>query len=259
MNKIKVIQDKIDVNLDSSIVLNIIDSEEFLDVKKIEIEVKKDSLLQIEYAQENLKMNFEIKIDPDVTLNVSELGTCKNYKMQQNYYLDYNSKLNIEKFYDINSLKEFDNIYLNGENAEANFDLKTIATDSQKFNIFVYHNSKNTISNLNNRGVNIEGDIAFNVTGVISKGNSNSQTNQNNRIITFNNKKCTINPKLCIDENDVEANHSALIGKFDEDELFYLNSRGIDYNSAITLLVKGFLLDGKEDDRLNHIFEKYWR
>jgi Fe-S cluster assembly protein SufD len=259
MNKIKVTQDKIDADLNSSVLLNIIDSEEFLNVKKLEIEVKEDASIEIEYDLEKLKIDFEVTIKPDVTLNIYELGTCKDIKMEQNYYLNTNSKLNIEKFYDNGLLKEFDNIYLNGENSEVNFDLKTIATNSEKFNIFVYHNNKNTISNLNNHGVNVNGDITFNVTGIIGTGNSNSETNQNNRIITFNDKKCIINPKLYIDENDVVANHSALIGKFDQEELFYLQSRGIDYKTAIILLVKGFLLDGKEDERLNQIIEKYWR
>lgn len=68
-----------------------------------------------------------------------------------------------------------------------------------------------------------------------------------------------IAPKLLIEENDVVANHSALIGRFDEEELFYLQSRGIDRNTATILMTKGFLLDGIQDDRLEKIIEKYWR
>ena len=84
--------------------------------------------------------------------------------------------------------------------------------------------------------------------------------NQNNRIINLNDKKSTINPILLIDENDVEANHAALIGKFSKEEVFYLMSRGIDYDSAINLLVKGFLyIDIKDDERINKIIDKYWR
>ena len=44
-----------------------------------------------------------------------------------------------------------------------------------------------------------------------------------------------------IDEEDATANHEATIGKIGEDELFYLQSRGIPENEALNLLVMGFL------------------
>ena len=124
----------------------------------------------------------------------------------------------------------------------------------------VYRNEKNTVSNIKNHGVNIkDGSIIFNVTGIVYNGIKDCTLDQDNKIVTFNQNKCTIDPKLLIEEQDVVANHSALIGKFDEDELFYLQSRGIDRTEAIILLTKGFLLENLSDERLDHIIEKYWR
>ena len=49
--------------------------------------------------------------------------------------------------------------------------------------------------------------------------------------------KCIIKPNLFIDEEDVVANHSALIGTFSSDEIFYLMSRGISKEESFNLLL----------------------
>ena len=114
-------------------------------------------------------------------------------------------------------------------------------------------------------GINLEsGSIIFNVTGTIPKGMSGSNLNQNNRILTYNEKECKISPILLVDEEDVSANHSAYIGKFREEELFYLMSRGITESMSTMLLTKGFLnskLNVKEEvkEQLEQYLETVWR
>ena len=49
-------------------------------------------------------------------------------------------------------------------------------------------------------------------------------------------------PSLEIEANDVKAGHAVTIGGIDEEMLFYLQSRGIEKDSAIKLLIKGFLV-----------------
>jgi len=48
-------------------------------------------------------------------------------------------------------------------------------------------------------------------------------------------------PKLEIEANEVKASHAATVGKIDEEELFYLTSRGIDRTKSEELIVGGFL------------------
>ncbi|KKW06153.1 MAG: SufBD protein [candidate division CPR1 bacterium GW2011_GWC1_49_13] len=48
-------------------------------------------------------------------------------------------------------------------------------------------------------------------------------------------------PDLEIEENDVSASHAASTARVGEEELFYLNSRGISEKDATRLLVEGFL------------------
>ena len=118
-------------------------------------------------------------------------------------------------------------------------------------------NSK-TISDITTHGVNISGNLYFNVTTYIPKGMVSSVTNQNNRIINLTNNECTIRPNLLIDEYDVIANHSALIGSFKDEEIFYMQRLGIDKNTANKLLIEGFL-KSKLNNTLSNNFKKYWR
>jgi Fe-S cluster assembly protein SufD len=48
-------------------------------------------------------------------------------------------------------------------------------------------------------------------------------------------------PQLEIEANDVKASHAATVGQVDEEQLFYLQSRGISPKAAEAMLVNGFL------------------
>jgi len=48
-------------------------------------------------------------------------------------------------------------------------------------------------------------------------------------------------PHIKIQENQVEATHEAVTGRLNEDQLFYLQSRGLDEATASSLLVNGFI------------------
>ena len=50
-------------------------------------------------------------------------------------------------------------------------------------------------------------------------------------------------PQLEIESNEVKAGHAASIGRVDEEQLFYLMSRGILRSEAIELVVEAFLDD----------------
>lgn len=48
-------------------------------------------------------------------------------------------------------------------------------------------------------------------------------------------------PKLEIEANEVKASHAATVGKIDEEQLFYLTSRGVRRAVAESLIVTGFM------------------
>ena len=54
--------------------------------------------------------------------------------------------------------------------------------------------------------------------------------------------KAQVIPLLLIDENDVKASHAQTIGQPDEEQLYYLKSRGLSQRQAMGLLSIGYLL-----------------
>lgn len=48
-------------------------------------------------------------------------------------------------------------------------------------------------------------------------------------------------PQLEIEANEVKASHAATVGTIDEEQLFYLMSRGLSRDQAVHLIVLGFL------------------
>lgn len=63
------------------------------------------------------------------------------------------------------------------------------------------------------------------------------------RILLLSSKaKAEAIPDLEIKNNEVKCSHAATVGKIDEEQVFYLNSRGITEKKAKEMIAKGFLL-----------------
>lgn len=57
------------------------------------------------------------------------------------------------------------------------------------------------------------------------------------------NSMATAIPELEIESNEVKASHAAAIGRIDEEQLFYLMSRGLCRGEAVKLIIKAFLTE----------------
>ena len=160
--------------------------------------------------------------------------------------------------YSINSSSKVD-INLVKEDIELNYYYNTINYDDNKFSINVNHKSNNTHSEVYNHGINMKTNkLTFDVTGVVPKNTSKCICNQDNQIINMDNGKSTILPKLLIDNFDVDSNHAAYIGKFKDEYLFYLMSRGISRENSYKLLLNGFLInsDSIEKDKIKELIDE---
>ena len=65
----------------------------------------------------------------------------------------------------------------------------------------------------------------------------------NRNLLLSRSAKVDTKPQLEIDNDDVKCSHGATIGQIDEDQLFYLLSRGIGKDEAIAMLSRGFVED----------------
>ena len=184
-------------------------------------------------------------------LYVVDINKDKKY----NYDIDEDT---IIYHYSINSSSKVD-INLIKENIKLDYYFNTINYDDNKFSINVNHKNNSTHSEVYNHGINMNiNKLTFDVTGVVPKEFNKCICNQDNQIINMDNGKSTILPKLLIDNYDVDSNHSAYIGKFKDEYLFYLMSRGISREESYKLLLNGFLInsDSIEIDKIKEFVDE---
>lgn len=263
MNKIEVVNDIVtSISIDDTIEYEFVPRNEFFDVNDIKLKILKDTDLEINYTgTEKHKLDLFITVCDNAKLNLLEYRNGTKSKVQYKIYINDYAKVNINKFYDVEEIKEMMIVSLNGMESSIDYNFKTIASDKEKYDTIIYHNEKNTTSNIVNNGVNInDGKLTFNISTFVPNGKTECNANQSSRIINLTDNKCQINPNLFIDEYDVIANHSAHIGKFSNEELFYLMSRGITKEDSINLLIKGFLLNNELlNEKIENSIQKYWR
>ena len=146
--------------------------------------------------------------------------------------------------FSINCKNEKIEVELNKTGALININNSFICESKEYAYVKVTHNGDKTSSNVYNCAVTQkEGSLQFNTITEVKKKKKGCKVVQDGRIISLNDTNCNeINPVLLIDEYEVDAKHSAFIGKFNEEEMFYLKSRGINECDAINLLMNGFLV-----------------
>ena len=118
-------------------------------------------------------------------------------------------------------------------------------SDLQKHNtIEVLHLAKHTTGLMRNFAVLLDrADYQMVATGNIKKGCKEAASHQTTRVLTLGkDHKAKVIPLLLIDENDVKASHAQTIGQPDEDQLYYLRSRGLTHRQSMGLLSIGYLL-----------------
>ena len=132
-----------------------------------------------------------------------------------------------------------------GDGSEANLKIVTLGVKEQKtyFNSEVVNQGLSSKGDILQHGVLLDkSHIVFNGVGFIVKGATGSNAYQSSRMLTLSSEaKADANPMLLIDENDVMAGHGASLGRIDEEQLYYLQSRGLTRKESSRLLVHGFL------------------
>jgi len=85
----------------------------------------------------------------------------------------------------------------------------------------------------------------FDYQGKIIIGKKAAQTNaflHDNALVAGENTKRNSQPILEIEANDVKASHGSTTGRIDENQLYYLESRGLKEPEAKDLIKEGFLV-----------------
>ena len=175
-------------------------------------------------------------------------------ELSQDTTLYFNRRAKIEKdahvewaiafMNDCNTLGDLDS-ELVGEGSFADSKAIAVTTANQKVGINnrVTNRGPHSTGLINQRGVLLEkSSLIFNGIGQIVHGAHGSKADQQNRVLMMSDEAHgDANPLLLIDENDVIAAHAASVGPVDKVQMNYLMSRGIPYDQAQRLVIRGFL------------------
>ena len=239
-------------------------AKSLFDINKVNLKIKKNCNLLFEVNKfEDLKLDLVIDVSDNVSVFLNMINILKKAKIKTTINLGINSYISIDKINDCDSAKEGLILNLNGELAKADYNFKSVATSNETYDIVVNHQASKTESMIKNNIINYTGNVLVQVSTYIDKDYIETKADQKNTIINLANKKCEIKPNLFIDSFDSLANHSAYIGRFSQDKIFYLMSRGLSEKESTNLLIKGFLESDVEDKKLlrtiNKIIKNYWR
>lgn len=135
--------------------------------------------------------------------------------------------------------------HLEGDGSVSNLRTVTVGTGKniQNFTAKTVHFGLDTDGQISQRGVlNGATTAIFNAIGKIYNGATRANAEQESRVLMLSaDARGDANPILLIDEDDVTAGHAASVGRIDEMQLYYLQSRGISRADAERLIIHGFM------------------
>lgn len=220
-------------------------------VNQIEINAIGNSNILIEYKSHTDKKCFHngmIKVFAQENSNVNVVIVNLLNEYSDNFETIENEISNGANLnytiIDIGGKNSVSNYYSNiiGENAKN--DLKTIylGLDNQlkDINYIAELKGKKSFIDIDVQGA-LKGKAKKNFKGTIDfkKGCKKAKGNENEFCMLLSDKARSIAlPMLLCTEKDVEGNHSTASGKVDNEQLFYIMSRGLSYNEAIKLIVR---------------------
>lgn len=139
---------------------------------------------------------------------------------------------------------KYPGVILLGENAKA--DMMSIAFagsgQTQDTGAKAVHLAKNTSSRIISKSISKDdGKSTYRGLVKISKGSTNVKTSVRCDALMIGDKSISNTvPYMEIKEKDVSVGHEATVGKISDEQLFYLQSRGLTENEATALIVRGF-------------------
>ncbi|MFP4041978.1 MAG: Fe-S cluster assembly protein SufD [Bacteroidales bacterium] len=136
------------------------------------------------------------------------------------------------------------NIKLNGEGCHNNTLGLFLSDRGQHIDNYVYIDHAKPHSQSNQLFKGVLDDFAtgaFNGRILVRKDAQKTEAYQsNNNILLTDDAKMNTKPQLEIYADDVKCSHGATVGQIDQNALFYLRSRGINYKEARLLLMYAF-------------------
>ena len=249
------------------------DDENINLINNIVVNATKKCKLYIVYKSNTNKECFHngvIKINAlenskiDVVVVNTMNKNSNNFEAYENI-IESNASVNYT-IIDIGGKNSITNYYSNILGEKAKNDLKAIYLGAENnikdLNYIAELRGKQSFIDIDVQGA-LSGNAKKNFKGTIDfkKGCKKAKGNENEFCMLLSEKARSIAlPMLLCTEAEVEGNHSTASGKVDNQELFYIMSRGLSYNEAVKLIVKArfnkILSRIEDEDLRNEIIEK---
>lgn len=237
--------------------LNLVDNNSFLKIDKAfesYMLSASDSVVKIENEVDcTIFLNLANVNNLDLRVNVKENTTCtimlwtsgnEFLKTKQYFTLEENAILTLA----YGDMSYHDNCHdivvdLLGQGSRAYVKSAILCKNNKHYDLRVNSKVSHTYGEMENYCVVLDdGNFYLDAVGKIEKGCHGSKSHQTSRALCFSGKqKATIIPELLIDDNDVEASHATSVGTIDQQQLFYMQSRGLTQKDALGLITLGYL------------------
>ena len=153
--------------------------------------------------------------------------------------------------------KEFIEVDLNNVGSDAKINILNLGKQEQHVdnNILINHNAEHCTSFQHVRNIlDNKSTAVFNGKVIVSEGAQQTDSNQSNKNLLLSlESNAFSNPQLEIYADDVSCGHGSTTGALDENSIFYLRARGIDYSSAQKILIKAFAKEVIDDFSLSSL------
>ena len=225
--------------------------------QRIDFVLKKNSSLKLinlfdDSSNNNfININYQFKIEKDAILKNYKIDHKLNSNIKyffNNIDLEHNSYAEsfifstgskfIKNEINCNLNDQYSSAFINGiinlkndQHHEIKTNINHLAENTKSYQLI------KSVLNDNSKGV-YQGKIFVN-----SKAQKTDGYQLSKALLLNENTEFDAKPELEIYADDVKCSHGSTSGNLDEDAIFYLMSRGLNYQQSRKLLINGFLLD----------------
>ncbi len=223
---------------------------------RLHIFVGKFTELQIVASTQGIKSNssfynavfdFELEDEAKINLTHADLGGTSTHSFRFDAFrasLKRNSHFRAIQLTDSEKSRRDWRVVLAGVGAEADLSgLWFLDGDKQTHtNVSIDHQEPHTTSMQLFKGVLDDASLSSFQGKILvrKKAQKTMGYQRNNNLILSNKAIANSKPNLEIFADDVKASHGATVGQLDQEQLFYLKTRGMDATLARGLLIRGF-------------------
>ncbi len=217
-------------------------------------------LVNYEFCDKKRMSNIYLEEASSLTILMKN-DLQEEVNLEQNIQLDKDAQLKIA-YWELNEgasqIKTM--VYLNESGANAYVENIAISNSNKDYFMQIEHLKPYTSAKMENYAIiKDQGKYKMEAVGKINKGAYASESHQSSRVLTLTkNHHSHVLPVLLIDENDVKASHATTLGQPDENQLYYLQTRGLNREAALSLLTLGYLMPISEifdDESLRQNFK----